>query len=25
VAPPAQAEPDLEVPDLKGLVVAAGL
>ena len=25
VAPLAQAEPDLEVPDLKGLVVAAGL
>jgi len=25
VAPPAQAEPDLEVPDLKGLVAAAGL
>ena len=25
VAPPAHAEPDLEVPDLKGLVIAAGL
>ena len=25
VAPPAHAEPDLEVPDLKGLAVAAGL
>jgi 2-haloacid dehalogenase len=25
VAPPAYAKPDLEVPDLSGLVIAAGL